>query len=80
MGVDEEDWSSGECRGDSLDRMLAQFGNNNHLDNTWQVRDLGLNVGVTTHQQGFGSALIKCGSGSSIFSKLRIQGFENQKF
>jgi hypothetical protein len=43
MGVDEEDWSSGECRGDSLDRMLAQFGNNNHLDNTWQVRDLSLN-------------------------------------
>jgi hypothetical protein len=46
MGVDEEDWSSGECRGDSLDRMLAQFGNNNHLDNTWQVRDFGLNGGV----------------------------------
>jgi len=39
MVVDEEDWRSGECLGDSLDRMLAQFANNNHLDNTWQVKE-----------------------------------------
>ena len=32
----EEDWSS-ESTGDTVDRMVAQFGNNNYLDTTWQV-------------------------------------------
>lgn len=30
MGEEREDW-------DSVDRMVAQFGNNNYLDTTWQV-------------------------------------------
>jgi hypothetical protein len=33
----EEDWSS-EAMEDTVDRMVAQFGNNNYLDTTWQVR------------------------------------------
>jgi hypothetical protein len=32
----EEDWSS-EAMEDTVDRMVAQFGNNNYLDTTWQV-------------------------------------------
>jgi hypothetical protein len=40
-------------------------------------QDLSLNGGDT--QQGFRVALIKCGLGSSIFSKLRIEGFDNKK-